>query len=58
MIRTIQTDVITENIKEMCIEANHFLSGDMDLAMKAILDKIRAQSRIVELSEKSVKKEG
>ena len=34
MIRTIQTDVITENIKEMCIEANHFLSGDMDLAMK------------------------
>ena len=29
MIRTIQTDVITENIKEMCIEANHYLTPDM-----------------------------
>lgn len=28
-MRTIQTSVITENIKEMCIEANHFLSEDM-----------------------------
>ena len=29
MIRTVQTKDITENIKEMCIEANHFLSRDM-----------------------------
>lgn len=28
-MRTIQTSVVTENIKEMCIEANHFLSEDM-----------------------------
>lgn len=28
-MRTIQTSVITDNIKEMCIEANHFLSQDM-----------------------------
>lgn len=35
MIRTIQTDTIIENIKEMCIEANHYLSSDMDKAMKA-----------------------
>lgn len=28
-MRTVQTSVITENIKEMCIEANHFLSQDM-----------------------------
>jgi len=34
MIRTIQTDEITKNIKEMCIEANHVLSKDMDIAMK------------------------
>lgn len=34
MIREINTDVITENIKEMCIEANHFLSEDMDAALK------------------------
>jgi len=34
MIRTIHTSEIVENIKEMCIEANHFLSSDMDLALK------------------------
>lgn len=34
MIRTIQTEVITSNIKEMCIQANHYLSSDMDNAMK------------------------
>lgn len=33
MIRTIQTDEITKNIKEMCIEANHYLSKDMKCAM-------------------------
>ena len=26
--------IITENVKEMCIEANHYLSKDMDIAMK------------------------
>ena len=35
MIRTIQLGKITENIKEMCIEANHYLSEDMDKALKA-----------------------
>lgn len=39
MIRTISVDKITENIKEMCIEANHFLSPDMDTVMKAAVDK-------------------
>lgn len=28
-MRTVQTSEITENIREMCIEANHFLSRDM-----------------------------
>ena len=34
MIRTVNTDDIVKNIKEMCIEANHYLSKDMDKALK------------------------
>lgn len=34
MIRTVYVNEITQNIKEMCIEANHFLSKDMDAALK------------------------
>ena len=34
MIRTIRVEEITKNIKEMCIEANHFLSPDMAEAIK------------------------
>ena len=34
MIRTIRVEEMTKNIKEMCIEANHFLSPDMAEAMK------------------------
>lgn len=34
MIRTVQTSEVTKNIREMCIEANHYLSKDMDTAMK------------------------
>lgn len=33
-MRTIKTSEIKKNIKEMCIEANHYLSSDMDEAMK------------------------
>lgn len=33
-MRTIHVSTITENIKEMCIEANHFLSSDMEKALK------------------------
>lgn len=36
MIRTIRVEEITKNIKEMCIEANHFLSPDMAEAMKCV----------------------
>lgn len=32
-MRTISVDEITKNIKEMCIEANHFLSEDMKKAI-------------------------
>lgn len=38
MIRTVQTEQIIENIKEMCIEANHYLSSDMDKAMKTAVE--------------------
>lgn len=34
MLRSINVEEITKNIKEMCIEANHYLSPDMDAAMK------------------------
>ena len=34
MIRTVNTDDIVKTIKEMCIEANHYLSKDMDKALK------------------------
>ena len=34
MIRRVNTEDIVKNIKEMCIEANHYLSKDMDKALK------------------------
>ena len=34
MVRSINVEEIAKNIKEMCIEANHYLSPDMDAAMK------------------------
>lgn len=34
MVRNIDVADITQNIKEMCIEANHFLAGDMAEAME------------------------
>lgn len=39
MIRTVDTDLIIKNVKEMCIEANHYLSDDMDAAMKQAAEK-------------------
>ena len=33
-MRTLNVEEISKNIKEMCIEANNFLSKDMDIAMK------------------------
>ena len=37
-MKTIQVSEITKNIKEMCIEANHFLTKDMDQALKCSCD--------------------
>ena len=33
-MRTVQVSEITENIKEMCIEANHYLSKDMEAVIE------------------------
>ena len=38
-MRTISVDEITKNIKEMCIEANHFLSKDMKKAINNAYEK-------------------
>lgn len=37
-MRTINVSEITQNIKEMCIEANHYLSPDMKRALKDAAD--------------------
>lgn len=41
-MRTIDVKDITRNIREMCIEANHFLSRDMECAMREAADKEEA----------------
>ena len=38
-MREINVDKLVKNIKEMCIEANHFLSPDMDAVLKAATEK-------------------
>lgn len=43
MIREIDTKQITDNVKEMCIEANHFLSPDMADAMKKATDTEKSE---------------
>lgn len=39
MIRTVQTEIITETIKKMCIEANYSLYSDMVKAMRKAEEK-------------------
>lgn len=41
-MRTINVADITQNIKQMCIEANHFLTDDMDEAMKRAAEEEKA----------------
>jgi len=38
-LRTIRTELITKAIKEMCIEANHFLSDDMKACLDQAVEK-------------------
>ena len=39
MVRNVDTRLLTENIKEMCIQANHYLAPDMEKAMKDAYEK-------------------
>lgn len=41
-MRTVDVADVTRNIKEMCIEASHFLTGDMDEAMKRAVEEEKA----------------
>ncbi len=39
MVRNVNTRMLTENIKEMCIQANHYLVPDMEKAMRSAYEK-------------------
>ena len=39
MIRTVKIEEITKNVKEMCIEANHVLSSDMEKVFLKAVDE-------------------
>ena len=41
-MRSVDVSIVTRNIKEMCIQANHFLSEDMDIAMKNAVETEKA----------------
>ncbi|MCH5344978.1 MAG: fumarate hydratase [Acetatifactor sp.] len=41
-MRTIAVNLVTQSIKEMCIEANHFLSEDMREALQAAAEQEKA----------------
>ena len=43
MIREVNVAEITKNIKEMCIEANHYLSPDMDRMMKKAKEEEKSE---------------
>lgn len=43
MIREVNVAEITKNIKEMCIEANHYLSPDMDRMMKKVKEEEKSE---------------
>ncbi len=59
-MRELNVEIITENIKEMCIEANHFLSNDMKSCLnqainleqselgKQVLDSLKENLQIAE----------
>ena len=51
-MRTIHVNDVTGNIREMCIEANHYLTPDMDAALKNV-EKM-PQSTFNEIVEKYV----
>ncbi len=57
MIRNINVDEITKNIKEMCIEANHYLSSDMKEAIdkSVVTEKSTLGKKILNQLEENLK---
>lgn len=51
MIREVNVKEVTENIKEMCIEANYTLSSDMDKAMKKAAEEEKSELGIKILNQ-------
>lgn len=43
MVRVVKTEEIIQNVKEMCIQANHYLSKDMDEALKCAVNTEKSQ---------------
>lgn len=43
MVRVVKTEEIVQNVKEMCIQANHYLSKDMDEALKCAVNTEKSQ---------------
>ena len=43
MIREINVKELTDNISEMCIQANHYLSPDMDVCMKQAVETKKSE---------------
>lgn len=39
MVRNVDVELLTKNIKEMCIKANHYLAPDMEQAMREACEK-------------------
>ncbi|HIX28393.1 MAG TPA: fumarate hydratase [Candidatus Blautia stercoravium] len=39
MVRSVNVELLTQNIKEMCIQANYYLAPDMDKAMRDVHEK-------------------
>ena len=40
MLKTVKAEQITAVVKEMCIEANHFLSDDMKVCMNRAVENL------------------
>ena len=44
MIREINASEITKTVREMCIKVNHFLSEDMDNALKKATENEKSET--------------
>ncbi len=56
-MRTVNTEILIQNIKEMCIEANHYLSKDMDEVMKkaVVTEKSELGKKILNQLQENLK---